>query len=160
MNPVGINQAIARGIRKVLPKDIRAEVREDLTQEVWVILLEQGTLDTKSAYNKGRSVAKTWIRDRAKIPLIAQKGPYGVDEEDELLPWDKVDLSKPAQMEEQTITALSHADDAERERIFNNLHQDDRRFLARYCSQKRKHSPAQRVRFQRLTDSMKKLLYE
>jgi hypothetical protein len=42
--------------------------------------------------------------------------------------------------------------------IFSQLNQADRRFLARYVTKKIKHSDAQRKRFERLTDRVKKLL--
>ncbi len=159
MNEKEIGRAIARGIRKVLPVGAPAStgIREDLYQSVWVKLLEGGTFDTKLAYNAARALAKTWLRTEKLTPvsqMVLQVAAAEDDDSEELMPWD---VTAHVFADDHEARAMSHLEDEERERIFNHLEQKDRRFLARYCSQNRKHTPAQRVRFQRLSRYMKKL---
>jgi hypothetical protein len=175
-----INQAIRKGVRKVLParllsrtyvgidpttgKEVYSEtqIADDIRQDVWVKLLEKETLDTKAAFNWARRQSKDWERREFRTMPVSQMNLPLADPEDDdsegVMPWDAVDLSKPAQLDPQTGHLLSHLEDAKREYIFAHTPQKDRRFLTRYCSKKVKHSPANWKRFQRLTESMKKLL--
>ena len=175
-----INQAIRRGIRKVLPahllsrvyvgvdyvtgKEVYSEtqIADDIRQSVWVKLLELKELNPNRANMESRHAAQRWMRKDYKLMPVSQMNLPLADPEDEdsegLMPWDAVDLSKPTQMDPQTEHLMSHLEDAQREKIFAQMDQRDRRFLARYCSKKVAHSPANWKRFQRLTDRMKKLL--
>jgi hypothetical protein len=175
-----INQAIRRGIRKVLParllsrtyvgvdlltgKEVYSEtqIADDIRQSVWVKLLETNKLNTRQANIEARNCARDWARREFRMMPVSQMNLPLADPEDEdsegLMPWDAVDLSKPTQMDPQTEHLMSHLEDAKREQIFAQMDQRDRRFLARYCSKKVRHNAANWKRFQRLTEHMKKLL--
>ena len=160
MDEKEIGRAIARGIRKVLPVGALAStgIREDLYQSVWVKLLEGGILDTKSAYNTARALAKTWSRTDKLLPIsqmVLQAAAVEDDDSEELMLWDVI---APVFSDDPVARAESHLEDEERERIFNSLSEENKAFLREYCSKTRPHTRVERGRFQRLTRHMKNLL--
>ena len=164
-----INAAIRKACRDIMPYNAIREDAEggtqviaDIIQDVWVKLLENNVVTPKEAFKEAKHVATYWMRRELPVMPISQMTLQAADAEDEaselLMPWDRV-VAGSSVCQEQVdkintldwIEKLSNVHDA-----MKGLKQADRRFLLGYLSKKQAHTPAQKMRFQRLVNKMRK----
>ena len=164
-----INAAIRKACWDIMPYNAIREDAEggtqviaDIIQDVWVRTLEKGDIGGRAFAIETKNVIRDWMRRELPMMPVSQMTLQPADAEDEdselLMPWDRV-VAGSSVCQEQVdkintrdwIEKLSNVHDA-----MKGLKQADRRFLLGYLSKKQAHTPAQKMRFQRLVNKMRK----
>lgn len=136
-----LNRAIKVGVSKVLAARVlhsRPQVLEDLTQEVWVRMLEEGKLDTKAAYNFARAAARDWSRDDLTVMPASQIAP-----EDGEYDWDEVMPTKDPSLDE-------FLQEVSQQGLFGRLEMEEQKFMEEYITSTANHTAKESLRFHRL----------
>jgi hypothetical protein len=132
------------------------QIPDDIRSKVWTKLLEpecglykDGKPNTKDAYNWARRLSTDWLREELPTLPVSQMDlpkpdPDSDDGQDSVEPWDRVDLSKPAQFEESVFRIVRASEDKERAAALAALKDkspDDHKFIVEYVEGTRVNKP-------------------
>jgi hypothetical protein len=135
------------------------QIVDDIRSKVWEKLLEperglykDGKPNTKDAYNWARRLCTDWLRQEysdstpnGALAVASQQNEVTVQDDDAneggaspeiIMPWDQVDLSKPAQFEESVYRLISASEDGDRRAAVHALkteRPEDYQFIVSYA---------------------------
>ena len=163
---------VERGMLSATAKitKLNQEAKDDIHQETWLYLLEDlmrlpWVATAKELFDLGQYMAlhqhNALYRDDpdSKPKVFSQMKLKSVECEDsveEILPFDWVDLTAQGAREPVVEDILYAARRDTMNDVLRAVSLADRRFLTRYETKLRRHTPAQRKRYQRLKERLKR----
>lgn len=158
----GNTPAVNAGLKHSIPARLRSDkflgydrqgrekvsttgLKEDAVQSTWVRLFQAKEVDGRVSNNAGRSSGRDIVRKQLReVPVSQLDLPDAdpddaapADERDKVMPWDRVDLSRPNDLDDAVRRFLQNGQDDLRRRIlseFRDERPDDYDFIVNYVS--------------------------
>jgi hypothetical protein len=150
-------------VKKKADEHLGTQLIDDIQQDVWVRMLKSGEQpNARMAYKFARHRCSKWVRKDSKTMPVSQMDLPAMDPDDDdsesKMPWDGIQQAvEPAWFAPDAWETIF--DDCRRDDVrdaLRALDKKDQRFLTRYLTNKQAHNPAQRKRYQRLVERMRK----